>query len=206
MPESSRHLTNTGASPGSSLKCCFQRWVRWGPLERRCRLESTRAGSGGPVLVRTDQEGLGAGMQTWGVPAHQGAAEQRPLGHPGRGQHWAEARLWAPQSPAPLIAGCPQLQLWPKWDLQVLKWESRPSQTTVRRLRASSSRGTVCCAGLQLPRLCCPGTSPTGLQTRLGTEPLQGRGHLHLPQVSPEHQPQAAMAHMLLPNRKPALE
>lgn len=46
----------------------------------------------------------------------RGAAEQRPLGHPGCSQHWEEAWLWAPWSPAPLSTGCPQLQLWPKWD------------------------------------------------------------------------------------------
>ncbi|KAI4545768.1 hypothetical protein MG293_002323 [Ovis ammon polii] len=28
VPGGNRHLTNSGASPGSSLKCCFQRWVR----------------------------------------------------------------------------------------------------------------------------------------------------------------------------------
>ena len=122
-----------------------------------------------------------------------GAAKQRTLGHPGCGQHGAEARPWAPRSPAPT-------QGW-------LPAAPAPARVGSCRCRSGSPgrhqphpggcgqvlpEGQGAVLALSCLISACPGTSPTGLQTRLGTEPLQGPGHLRLPQVSPEHQPQAA--------------
>ena len=98
-----------------------------------------------------------------------GAAKQRTLGHPGLGQHGAEARLWAPRSPAPT-------QGW-------LPAAPAPARVGSCRCRSGSPgrhqphpggcgqvlpEGQGAMLALSCLISACPGTSPTGLQTRLG--------------------------------------
>lgn len=102
--------------------------------------------------MRTDQERLGAGMKTWGGGLQSkgpwdtlGAASTGK--RPGSGLHGAQHRS---------VLAAHSFSSGPSGILHVLKQESRPSPTTLRRLRTSSSQGTVCRAGPQLPRLCLP--------------------------------------------------
>lgn len=75
----------------------------------------------------------------------------------------------------------------------MLKQEARSSTTTLPEAEGKAlpkGKGVVLVHGCYTAAH--PGISLTGLQARLRIEPLQGHGCHHLPQVSPEHQPQAA--------------
>lgn len=122
-----------------------------------------------------------------------GAAEQRALGHLGAIQHWAEAKLWGPGALHALSSGYLQPQHQAEQGPegaeaggQVIDDHSpEPEGKTLPKWK-----GSVLVQGCYTAAR--PGISLTGLQARLRMEPLQGHGRHHLPQVSPEHQPQAA--------------
>lgn len=209
--------TQGGESPGSSLECCFQCWVSWGPwgAQGSPGMElQVWAESGGPMLVSGGPQEAELTRNSFalcgrhGGPSSPGTAEQRALGRPGCGQHGAEARFWAPGSPAPTQGWLPAAPA----PARVGSCRCR-SGSPGRRRPHSGGHGQVLPEGqgaaLVLGCLisACPGTSPTGLQTRLGTEPLQGRGTStpHPPGQPRAPAPGCKLAHVLQLTRKPAL-
>lgn len=150
-----------------------------------------------------------------------GAAEQRTLGHLGAIQHWAEAKLWGPGAQHARSSGYLQPQHQAEQDPegaeaggQVIADHPEGAEAGghvvddhpegveagghVIANHAPEAEGKALPRGkgLVLVQGCYtaarPGISLTGLQARLRMETLQGHGCHHLPQVSPEHQPQAA--------------